>query len=103
MAVGCEGKTGNVTISSRKHQNGQFQPPRTLYRLFFGIHERLTSIRSVDFAFTASKQTSTFIIIYVDYRCQPLEYICMYCSPYIAIHSTCMDCIKTVLHNYIFI
>ena len=31
--VGCDGKTRNVTISSRKHEDGRFQPQEDTLRV----------------------------------------------------------------------
>ena len=56
MAVGREGKNRNVTISPRK--TGDFNPQRTLSKMFFVIRKRLASIRYVVLAFTANKQLS---------------------------------------------
>ena len=74
MAVGCEEKIGNFTISLQDTKAGDFNPQRTLSELFFVIPERLASIRSVVLAFTANKQTNILNYIYrYRYICIPIS------------------------------
>lgn len=52
-------------------KTGDFKPQRTFYEKFFVIPERLASIRSVDLAFIANKQTNKQLYkdIYLYFDC----------------------------------
>ena len=78
MSVGHKGKPEISQYLPESTKTGDFNPWRTLSRLFFAIPERLASISSLVLAFTASKQTNTLKYIYRYYILHSINGGCMH-------------------------
>ena len=65
MAVGREGRTGNVTISLRQCKDGQFQPVEDTLWIVLCNFGCLASIRAIVLEFTANKQTTNNYMQYL--------------------------------------